>query len=386
MEYATQDADPKVFEPLRKPINERAAAFRQRLVDTEPKHLDALLDFAARAYRRPLTGAKTSELRGLYAQSAQAGAAARRGVPADAGPRARRAGVSVSPREARPGHGARPGLRLGTGEPAELLPLVVAARRRAARSSPRPASCATRTMLVGADAADAARRARRAGWRPSSPASGCTSTTSTQLDEKSERHFPDVRRPARRHVRGVDPVLHRPVPARRLGARHPRRRLHVPERGAGEALRHPRRDRRRVAARRRREEVLARRHSRRRRRRSPSSPAPRAPARSCAATGSAKCCSARSCRGRRRTCRSCPTTRPRPTGLTVRQLVEKHSQRPEVRRLPRRIDPFGFALEGFDAIGRRRDKDLGDRPIDTRVEDAGRHASSTASTACGTTC
>ena len=27
-----------------------------------------------------------------------------------------------------------------------------------------------------------------------------------------------------------------------------------------------------------------------------------------------------------------------------------------------RIDPFGFALEGFDAIGRRRDKDLGDRP------------------------
>ncbi len=29
MEYATQDADPKVFEPLRKPINDRAAAFRQ---------------------------------------------------------------------------------------------------------------------------------------------------------------------------------------------------------------------------------------------------------------------------------------------------------------------------------------------------------------------
>ena len=29
MEFATQDADPKVFEPLRKPINDRAAAFRQ---------------------------------------------------------------------------------------------------------------------------------------------------------------------------------------------------------------------------------------------------------------------------------------------------------------------------------------------------------------------
>ena len=29
LEFATQDADPKVFEPLRQPINDRAAAFRQ---------------------------------------------------------------------------------------------------------------------------------------------------------------------------------------------------------------------------------------------------------------------------------------------------------------------------------------------------------------------
>src|SRR5437867_4066774 len=66
MEYATQDADPKVFEPLRKPINDRAADFRQLLIDTEPKHLDAVLDFAARAYRRPLTDTETCELRDLY--------------------------------------------------------------------------------------------------------------------------------------------------------------------------------------------------------------------------------------------------------------------------------------------------------------------------------
>ncbi|GIS62921.1 MAG: hypothetical protein CM1200mP2_51460 [Planctomycetaceae bacterium] len=32
-----------------------------------------------------------------------------------------------------------------------------------------------------------------------------------------------------------------------------------------------------------------------------------------------------------------------------------------------RIDPFGFALESFDAIGRLRQKDLAGRPIDTRV-------------------
>ena len=44
-----------------------------------------------------------------------------------------------------------------------------------------------------------------------------------------------------------------------------------------------------------------------------------------------------------------------------------------------RIDPFGFALEGFDAIGRRRDKDLGDRP-DRHADASSRTApSSTAS-------
>ena len=52
-QYATQDADPKVFEPLRKPNQERAAAFRQRLIDTQPVHVQAVLEFANRAYRRP---------------------------------------------------------------------------------------------------------------------------------------------------------------------------------------------------------------------------------------------------------------------------------------------------------------------------------------------
>ena len=53
-------------------------------------------------------------------------------------------------------------------------------------------------------------------------------------------------------------------------------------------------------------------------------------------------------------------------GLTVRQLVEKHSSDTRCAVCHVRIDPFGFALEGFDAIGRRRDKDLADRPIDTK--------------------
>src|SRR5439155_6617611 len=65
-QYATQDADPSVFEPMREPIKQRAAAFRQRLVDTQPAHLDAVLKFAGGAYRRPLTDAEKDELRGLY--------------------------------------------------------------------------------------------------------------------------------------------------------------------------------------------------------------------------------------------------------------------------------------------------------------------------------
>ncbi len=66
MEFATQDADPKVFEPLRQPINDRAAAFRQLLIDTEPLQLDALVAFARRAYRRFLTEAENRELRSFY--------------------------------------------------------------------------------------------------------------------------------------------------------------------------------------------------------------------------------------------------------------------------------------------------------------------------------
>src|SRR5439155_11924808 len=55
-------------------------------------------------------------------------------------------------------------------------------------------------------------------------------------------------------------------------------------------------------------------------------------------------------------------------GLTVRQLVEKHSSDPSCSRCHVRIDPYGFALEKFDAIGRRRERDLADRPIETKAK------------------
>lgn len=54
-------------------------------------------------------------------------------------------------------------------------------------------------------------------------------------------------------------------------------------------------------------------------------------------------------------------------GLTLRQLVALHTSEPSCASCHRRIDPFGFALEGFDAIGRRRDRDMAERPLDTRT-------------------
>lgn len=66
MEFATQDADPKVFEPLRKPIYDRAHAFEQQLLEAEPLQLKQLLQFAAQAYRRPLKPQEADELNSLY--------------------------------------------------------------------------------------------------------------------------------------------------------------------------------------------------------------------------------------------------------------------------------------------------------------------------------
>ena len=66
-QYATQDADPSVFEPMRKPIAQRAEAFRRTLREAEPRQVDAVVDFANKAYRRPLTFAEKEELRALYA-------------------------------------------------------------------------------------------------------------------------------------------------------------------------------------------------------------------------------------------------------------------------------------------------------------------------------
>ncbi len=56
------------------------------------------------------------------------------------------------------------------------------------------------------------------------------------------------------------------------------------------------------------------------------------------------------------------------SGLTMRQLVEKHTRDSKCSVCHRRIDAYGFALEGFDTIGRRRQKNLSGQKIDTKVQ------------------
>jgi hypothetical protein len=65
-QFATQDADPSAFEPLREPILAKAAAFREQLAKSEPTHIDSVVRFASLAYRRPLKDHESAEMVQLY--------------------------------------------------------------------------------------------------------------------------------------------------------------------------------------------------------------------------------------------------------------------------------------------------------------------------------
>jgi mono/diheme cytochrome c family protein len=52
-------------------------------------------------------------------------------------------------------------------------------------------------------------------------------------------------------------------------------------------------------------------------------------------------------------------------GQSLRQQLEKHRRDANCASCHARMDPLGFALENFDAIGRWRDKDPSDKPVDS---------------------
>jgi|688.fasta_scaffold34304_3 hypothetical protein len=70
LEFATQDRTYLVSElsPMRPAIEARAEAFQERLVAAEPAQVEAVVALAAKAWRRPLTKAEADGLRGLYGE------------------------------------------------------------------------------------------------------------------------------------------------------------------------------------------------------------------------------------------------------------------------------------------------------------------------------
>jgi hypothetical protein len=369
-EYATQDADPKVFEPLRKPIHDRAAAFRRRLIETEPQHVAAVLEFANRAYRRPLTDGESRELRSLYEQLRQ------QDIPHDAAIRLLLARVLVAPaflyriETPAPGVAQQPvsdwelatrlSYFLWSSQPdAELRRVAAAGQLRDSETL----RTQTRRMLQD----DRVRRLAiefACQW--------LHIRDFDQLEEKSERHFPTFvgLRGAMyeesirfftdlfQHDRSVlnildaDYVFVNAELAKHYG-------LPFPVESADRQAEWRRIDGAKQFG---RGGILAQATT--------------------LATQSGASRTSPILRGNWISEVLLGERLPRPPkgvpqlpedetatdGLTVRQLVERHSSDAKCAVCHRRIDPFGFSLESFDAIGRRRETDLAGRPIDTRVK------------------
>jgi hypothetical protein len=54
--------------------------------------------------------------------------------------------------------------------------------------------------------------------------------------------------------------------------------------------------------------------------------------------------------------------------LTLRQLLEKHRDHPACSGCHARFDSFGLVFENYGPVGEMREKDLGGKPVDTRAE------------------
>ncbi len=364
MEFATQDADPTAFEPLREPTLARAAAFKRRLIACEPAQLAALVDFAARAYRRPLTSGEAANLNSLYA------ALRNEELPHDEAFRLTLARILASPaflyRLEKPAPGAAQG-PVTDWELASRLSYFLWSSlpddplREAAGSGrlgePEVLVGQTRRMLKDA-------KSRRLATEFA--CHWLQIHDIEHLDEKSERHFPtfaDVRGDMAEEailffsdlfqnngsvldLLDANYTFLNEELAAHYGVPHvegdPWRRVDgVKQYSRGGVLAFGATLSKQSGASRTSpilrgnwvsETLLGERLP---------DPPPGIP--------------------------PLPDDEAATDGLTVRQLVERHVSDPACANCHRRIDPYGFSLEAFDAIGRLRAADLGHRPIDTRV-------------------
>jgi hypothetical protein len=362
-QFATQDADPSKFEPLRKPIQARAAAFRQRLIDAEPRHVDAVLGFADRAYRRPLKEPERLQLRGLYSQLRQ------QGLPHEEAVRLLLARVLVAPAFLYRSENAAPGKQpgpVGDYELASRLSYFLWASMPDAELRDAAAVAKLRTAAgLQAQTRRMLRDARVSRLATEFGAAWLHIYDFDSLDEKSERHFPifralrgDMYRESIRFL--SDFFANNGSVLSLLNAGHSflnealakhygipgvtgpawRRVEGVQQYGRGGILGQATVLAKQAGASRTSPilrgnwilEVLLGEKSPR-----PPKDVPQLPADEANES------------------------------LTVRQLTERHTSDPRCAGCHARIDPFGYTLERYDAIGRLRDKDLGNRPIDDRA-------------------
>ncbi len=371
-QYATQDADPSAFTPMREPIKQRAEEFKKRLVETQPAHLDGVLKFADGAYRRPLTDAEKNELRGLYRKLRV------EEIPHDQAIRLTLARVLVAPaflyRAEKPGPGEKPGpvndWELATRLSYFLWSSAPDAELRAVAASGRlhhPDVLAAQTRRMLKDP-----RVRRLATEFA--CAWLHIYDFDELGEKSERHFPtfaglrgamyeetirfftdlfqtdgsvlDIL-DADHAFLNADLAKHYGI---KLGTRNSERGMAtdgwqrvdgVKQFGRGGILGQATTLAKQSGASRTSpilrgnwlSEVLL------------GDKLPRPP----------------------KDVPQLPEDEATET-LTVRELTAKHSSDPKCYGCHRRIDPYGYALEGFDAIGRRRERDLGGRAIDTHAK------------------
>jgi hypothetical protein len=365
MEYATQDSDPRIFEHLRKPLNEGAAAYRQALTNNEPRQIQAALEFAARAYRRPLSDLEKGELRDLYHRLRE------EELPHEEALRLTLARTLVAPaflykiENPGPGKTAAP---VSDWEMASRLsyflwstmpdePLRQAAAAGALRT-PEGIGAQVRRMLRD-------RRTRRLATEFA--CQWLHIHDFDELDEKSEKTFPTFvglrgamyeesirfftdlfqRDGSIREILGADHTFLNEALAKHYG---------IPD-VQGEEWR-------RVDGMRKYSRggilglgaTLAKQSGASR-----TSPILR---------GNWVC---EALLGEKlprppKDVPKLPEDESGMEGLTVRQTVEKHTSDPKCARCHQRMDPYGYALEGFDAIGRFRERDSGGRAVDTKVK------------------
>ena len=360
-QFATQDANPNAFEPLREPIMRRAAEFQQELLAAEPKHVDAVVRLAGDAWRRPLKEGEAEQLRALYQELRK------QELPHDLAVRRLIARVLVSSAFLYRGEKAAAGEKaapVNDWELATRLSFVLwssapDAELRALAASgqlhePEVLAAQMRRMVKDAKSE---RLAREFGCQWLHVRDLAT------LDEKSERHFPTFvslrgamqeeterfftdlfqqDRPVLSLIDADHVFVNGPL-ARHYGLKVSgegwQRVDGVRAQGRGGVLAFASTLARQSGASRTSPilrgnwltEVLL------------GDKLPRPP----------------------KDVPILPETAPQ--GLTERQLIEKHSSDPVCARCHQRVDPFGFALEGFDAIGRARSKDAAGLDIDTRT-------------------